>query len=93
MKELLYEEQPHQMNEPEIVAITGKGGYIHLLYKLRKAEVSATYSPAGGIGGNIIPFWEIYCPKLFGYVEQFATKEEMLKRLTHYNRKWWEFWK
>lgn len=99
MKEILYEERPYHMNKPGVVAITGKSGYIHRFYKLRKAEVSAVHSPAGGIGfftdnqGNEIPFWEIYCPRLFEDIERFATEEEMLKRLNHYNRRWWEFWK
>ena len=85
MKKLLYEEKPYHMNEPGVVAITGKSGYIHRLYKLRQAEVSAVYSPPGGIGYEI-PFWEIYCPKLFEPVERFATEEEMLKRLNRLNR-------
>ncbi|MBU1173100.1 MAG: hypothetical protein KKD44_26350, partial [Proteobacteria bacterium] len=66
MKELIYEEKPYHMNEPTVVAITGKSGYIHRIYSLHKGEVSAVYSPPGGIGfftddqGNEIPFWEIY---------------------------------
>jgi hypothetical protein len=99
--ELVYEERPYHMNEPGVVAITGQSGYIHRTYTLRRGKVSAVYSPPGGIGfftdgqGRQIAFWEIYCWEgdLFDDVERFATEEEMLKRLAHYNRQWWEFWK
>ena len=98
---LAYEERPYPMNEPGVVAITGQSGYIHRIYQLRKSRVSAVYSPPEGIGyftddhGSQIPFWEIYCTegRLFEDVERFATEEEMVKRLCHYNRRWWEFWK
>ena len=98
---LAYEERPYHMNDPGVVAITGQFGYIHRIYTLRKGQVSAVYSPPEGIGffeddqGNQVPFWEIYCIKgdLFEDIERFATFEEMAKRLHHYNRRWWEFWK
>lgn len=101
VKQLIYEEISYHMDEPGVVAITGKSGYLHRIYQLRKGQVSAIYSPPGGIGsftdrqGNELPFWEIYCVEgdFFEDIERFATEEEMVKRLVHYNRRWYEFWK
>ena len=101
MKELLYEEKPYHMNNPGVVSVTGKSGYTHRIYTLRKGRVSAVYSPPCGIGffeddqGKQIPFWEILCigGALFEDIERFATEEELIKKLLHYNRRWWEFWK
>lgn len=81
-------EQPYHMNEPGVVAITGKSGYIHRIYTLPNGKVSAVFSPAGGLGtfGELTsdtpegsPFWEIYSldGDLFEDVERFATEEEM----------------
>jgi len=84
---LRFEERPYHMTP------SGRSGFIHRIYSLRGGEVSAVYSPPGGIGyftdhqGKEIPFWEICCIKgnLFEDVERFVSEEEMLKRLKHLN--------
>ena len=91
-KSMKYEEKPYHMNEPKVVAITGNSGFIYRIYTLNGGqEISAVYSPPGGIGifGKMnhetpkgIAFWEIYSSgELFEDVERYATETEMVARL------------